>query len=204
MTIIAILIKQNSVTILLRLVRFLYPTDQELRTLAGVPKEKPKKGNKHSDNGKTPDVFHVPRNLGITLESAKVSSLDVIHLKFYTEFQWLLDFSLYASMVYILTEVINHRSTTNELISSIRNHFSYFFSSQVYNFFYPMKEEFNLSMLWCALVLGFSLYPFQSFFQSTDPSCEIQVQEMIDISRLYRRLNSQFNETCGFYYSNNI
>lgn len=112
------------------LVRFLYPTDQELRTLAGVPKEKPKKG-KHAENGKTGDVFHVPRNLGITLESTKVSSLDVIHLKFYTEFQWLLDFSIYASMVYVLTEV--------------------------YNYYYPTKEEFNLSMLWCSLVLGFSL-----------------------------------------------
>ncbi|XP_046740679.1 transmembrane protein 161B isoform X1 [Diprion similis] len=112
------------------LIRYLYPTDQELRMLAGVPKEKPKKG-KHAENGKTPDVFHVPRNLEISLESAKVSSLDVIHLKFYTEFQWLLDFSLYASLVYILTEV--------------------------YTYYYPMKEEFNLSMLWCTLVIGFSL-----------------------------------------------
>ncbi|XP_048507408.1 transmembrane protein 161B isoform X2 [Athalia rosae] len=112
------------------LIRYLYPTDQELRALAGVPKDKPKKG-KHAENGKNGEVFHVPRNLEITLESAQVSSLDVIHLKFYTEFQWLVDFSLYASMVYILTEV--------------------------YNYYYPMKEEFNLSMLWCTLVLGFAL-----------------------------------------------
>lgn len=87
-----------------RLKRYQYPTDQQLRTLAGVPKEKPKKG-KHSENGKVGDVFHVPRNLDIKLESAKITALDVIHLKYYTEYQWLLDFSVYAVIVYILTEV---------------------------------------------------------------------------------------------------
>lgn len=111
------------------LTRYLHPTDQQLRTLAGVPREKPKKG-KHSENGKVADVFHVPRNLDIQLESAKVTMLDVVHLKYYTEFQWLLDFSLYAIIVYILTEV--------------------------YNSFYPIKDEINLSILWCTVVLGFA------------------------------------------------
>lgn len=85
----------------------MYPTDQQLRTLAGVPKEKPKKG-KHTENGKVGDVFHVPRNLDITLESAKITTLDVVHLKYYTECQWLLDFSIYATAVYIMTEVGNY------------------------------------------------------------------------------------------------
>ncbi|XP_015596246.1 transmembrane protein 161B isoform X2 [Cephus cinctus] len=83
------------------------------------------------ENGKIGDTFHVPRNLNITLESAKVMPLDVVHLKFYTEYQWLLDFSVYAGLVYILTEVYNH--------------------------LYPIKDEINLSILWCALVLGFAL-----------------------------------------------
>ena len=86
------------------LTRFLYPTDQELRTLAGIPKEKPKKG-KHAENGKLADVFQVPRNLDVTLENAKVSTLDVVHLKFYTDYVWLMDFSIYAGIVYTLTEV---------------------------------------------------------------------------------------------------
>lgn len=111
------------------LTRYLYPTDQQLRTLAGVPKEKPKRG-KHSENGKVGDVFHVPRNLDIQLESAQVTALDVVHLKYYTEYQWLLDFSLYATIVYILTEV--------------------------YNYLYPIKDEINLSVLWCLVVLGFA------------------------------------------------
>nr|XP_012153345.1 PREDICTED: transmembrane protein 161B isoform X1 [Megachile rotundata] len=111
------------------LTRYLYPTDQQLRTLAGVPKEKLKK-SKHMENGKVGDVFHVPRNLNITLESVKITTLDVVHLKYYTEYQWLLDFSVYATAVYIITEL--------------------------YNYLYPIKDEINLSMLWCSLVLGFA------------------------------------------------
>lgn len=87
-----------------RLTRYLYPTDQQLRALAGVPKEKPKRG-KYSENGKVGDVFHVPRNLDIKLESARITSADVVHLKYYTDYQWLLDFSVYAIIVYVLTEV---------------------------------------------------------------------------------------------------
>ncbi|XP_043287201.1 transmembrane protein 161B [Venturia canescens] len=113
------------------LTRYLYPTDQELRTLAGVPREKPKKGRQHMENGKSTDTFHIPRNLEVTLESTAITSLDVIHLKFYTEFQWLLDFSIYATIVYTLTEIWNN--------------------------FYPIEDEINLSILWCVLVLGFSL-----------------------------------------------
>ncbi|XP_076301078.1 transmembrane protein 161-like emei [Lasioglossum baleicum] len=111
------------------LTRYLYPTDQQLRSLVGVPKEKPKKG-KHTENGKVADVFQVPRNLDITLEGVKITTLDVVHLKYYTEYQWLLDFSVYAAAVYALTEV--------------------------YNYFYPIRDEINLSMLWCSLVLGFA------------------------------------------------
>ncbi|XP_018057733.1 PREDICTED: transmembrane protein 161B [Atta colombica] len=111
------------------LTRYLYPTDQQLRALAGVPKEKPKRG-KHNENGKVGDVFHVPRNLDIKLESAKITILDVVNLKYYTEYQWLLDFSVYAIIVYILTEV--------------------------YNYLYPIKDEINLSILWCVVVLGFA------------------------------------------------
>ncbi|XP_012283335.1 transmembrane protein 161B [Orussus abietinus] len=111
------------------LTRYLYPTDSELRTLAGVPKEKPKKG-KHAENGRIGDVFQVPRSLDVTLQSTKLTPLDVVHLKFYLEYQWLLDFSVYAVIVYILTEI--------------------------YSYFYPLKDEINLSMLWCTMALLFA------------------------------------------------
>lgn len=128
--------------------RYLYPTDEELRALAGVPRDKSKgkKGGRNVENGKTAETFHIPRNLDIQLEVAKVTAQDVIHLKFYTEYQWLLDFALYSSMVYILTEIYHAVS--------------------------PPKDEVNLSMLWCFLVVGFSVKLLLSltlqYFQSQE------------------------------------
>lgn len=90
------------------LIRYLYPTNSELRELANIPKDKTKnKKGKHVDNGKLNDEsFHVLRNLDLTLETTKVGPLDVVHLRYYTEYQWLLDFALYSATVYILTEVM--------------------------------------------------------------------------------------------------
>lgn len=121
------------------LIRYLYPTDSELRQLANVPKDKPKqkKSGKNAANGK-PDTFHVPRSLNVELETAKVTRLDVIHLKYYSDYQWLLDFAVYSIAVYIITEV--------------------------YQTFFPLKDEINLSMMWCTLVLIFAVYPLQSRF----------------------------------------
>lgn len=118
------------------LIRYLYPTDAELRLLANVPKDKgkPKKNNK---NGvQKPDTFHIPRNLDVQLETAKVTSLDVIHLKYYTDYQWLMDFVVYSAVVYVITEV--------------------------YQAFFSLKDEVNLSMMWCTLVLIFAVYPFDA------------------------------------------
>ncbi|XP_054280443.1 transmembrane protein 161B [Macrosteles quadrilineatus] len=117
------------------LIRYLYPTNDELKTLARVPKEKPKgkkdHRGKYAENGKSgPETFHIPRNLDIELETAKVTDLDVIHLRYFGEYQWLLDFAVYALCVYVITEV--------------------------YTFYLPLKEEVNLSMLWCLLVLFFA------------------------------------------------
>ncbi|KAF6206177.1 hypothetical protein GE061_017403 [Apolygus lucorum] len=123
------------------LVRYLYPTDSELRQLAGVPKEinKKKKDKRHHENGhiSSSQVFHVPRNLNLELENAKVGILDVIHLRFFQDYQMLLDFALYSMIVYVLTEI-----------------FSYFM---------PLKDEINLSMVWCLLVILFSTYPLMNF-----------------------------------------
>ncbi|XP_067000369.1 transmembrane protein 161B [Anabrus simplex] len=115
------------------LIRYLYPTDDELRALAGVPKDKAKgkKGGRYIENGKTGDTFHIPRSLDVQLETTKVTPLDVVHLRYYTEYQWLVDFALYSTIVYIATEV--------------------------YQYFFPLKDEINLSMLWCFLVVGFAL-----------------------------------------------
>lgn len=89
------------------LMRYLHPTDEALKTLAGVPKDKSK--GKHKERNHS---FHVPRSLDIELETVKISQLDVVHLRYFTEYQWLVDFSLYAAFVYILSEVRNKLNST--------------------------------------------------------------------------------------------
>ncbi|CAH2071913.1 unnamed protein product, partial [Iphiclides podalirius] len=113
------------------LYRYLYPDNSELKTLAGVPKVKPKgkKGGKTEQNGKL-ETFHVPRSLDLQLETAPVTPLDVVHLRFYAEYLWIVDFSLYTSIVYVMSEM--------------------------YTTIFPLKDEFNLSMVWCLLVVLFS------------------------------------------------
>lgn len=89
--------------------RYLHPTDDELRKLSGVPREKAKskkdkQRNGHVDQGKS-STFHIPRSLDIQLETVGISPYDIVHLRYYTEYQWLVDFSLYASIVYVVSEV---------------------------------------------------------------------------------------------------
>lgn len=115
------------------LVRYLYPTDVELKQVANIPnKQKPKRNKIGVQNGKT-EIFHVPRNIDIELDTTNITPLDVIHLRFYTEYQWLVDFSMYACVVYIITEI--------------------------YQNYFPLKDEMNLSMMWSSLVLIFAMYP---------------------------------------------
>lgn len=103
-----------------------------LLNISGVPKFKGKKDSKHKNGFEDKaETFHVPRNLDIQLETAKISPLDVIYLRYYSEYQWLVDFSLYTGIVYLLSEC--------------------------YHYFFPLKDEINLSMLWCFLVILFAL-----------------------------------------------
>ncbi|XP_072396215.1 transmembrane protein 161B [Diabrotica undecimpunctata] len=116
------------------LIRYLYPTDSELRELANIPKEKSKnrKNPKAQTNGKTTvDTFHIPRSLDIKLDSIKITRQDVIHIRYYTEYQWLVDFSVYAAVIYGATEL--------------------------YQVWFPLKNEINLSMVWCFLVILFAI-----------------------------------------------
>nr|XP_023013091.1 transmembrane protein 161B [Leptinotarsa decemlineata] len=116
------------------LVRYLYPTDSELRQLANIPKDKSKgkKNSKTQANGKsTVETFHIPRSLDIKLDNVKITSLDVIHLRYYLEYQWLVDFSVYALIVYVTTEL--------------------------YQSWFPLKGEINLSMIWSLLVILFAM-----------------------------------------------
>lgn len=135
------------------LFRYLHPTDDELRTKGGVPKERPAKGkNKQHQNGVgngtggTSHQFHIARSIEVELETSPVLERDVIHLRYFTEYQWLVDFSVYAGIVYVCSEI--------------------------FHYFYPLKQEVNLSMVWCLLVIFFSLKLLSSltvlYFQSEE------------------------------------
>lgn len=108
------------------LTRYLHPTDDELRKLSGVPREKGKgkkdKRNGHQANGERSSTFHIPRSLDIRLDTLPISPYDIVHLRFYTEYQWLVDFSLYSAIVYTVSEVTARKSSfflTVQLIMSM-------------------------------------------------------------------------------------
>ena len=122
------------------LVRYLHPSDDQLRVHAPAPKleKKDKKKQRHQEqkngangasNGGT---FNIPRNTDIQLETAPVDLTDVVQLRYYTEYQWLMDFSVYSMITYILSEI--------------------------YIAILPEKSstEANLSLVWVLLVILFT------------------------------------------------
>lgn len=133
--------------VLTRLIRYLHPRTEEIKLSANIKSSTPnssnsqsnsstskanKRRNKH-DKGdhSTSNGILVPKNIEITLEAERINDLDLIQLQYYTEYQWLLDFSLCAFFVYALTEL--------------------------YYFLFPRTQDFNLSLVWCTLVILFSL-----------------------------------------------
>ncbi|XP_077993092.1 transmembrane protein 161B-like [Glandiceps talaboti] len=117
------------------LIRYLHPSDEELRKVAGLATSNNMKSKGRRDRKGMKEVedktFTVPRNVGVQLETAPIHTIDAIQLHYYTEFQWLLDFSMCAMIVYIITEIY-------------------------YEAVQP-KCEFNLSLVWILLVIIFSL-----------------------------------------------
>jgi len=122
------------------LVRYIHPSDEELKQYAPAPlrdKKDKKKGRSGDKSGQAQSTsngtFNVPRNIEIELEKAPVSLTDILQLRFYSEYQWLVDFSLYTLIVYVLTEV--YLTVLPERAA---------------------QETGNLSLVWCCLVLMFA------------------------------------------------
>lgn len=116
-----------------RLVRYLHPTDDELRMLGGIPKSAGKtKGKRNRERPSDENLqFMLPRSLEVPLESTLVKRTDMLQLRFYPEYQWLVDFAACSLAVYLMTEL--------------------------YYYLFQGKDEVNLSLLWCLLVIAFSL-----------------------------------------------
>ncbi|XP_050431947.1 transmembrane protein 161B [Adelges cooleyi] len=175
------------------LVRYLYPTDKELRQLLGLKKKDSKL--KKNDNI---DMFQIPKNLDIQLQNQPIQEHEIYQLRYFMEYQWLVNFSLYAVLVYISTEV--------------------------YSYYSSIVNEINLSMLWCAIVIVFAfkilmsltLEYFRGGFESSGERSTVIVAAfvylvvvmiilIIDESKLDVRLDTaykSFNESSIEFLSN--
>ncbi|KAI1900420.1 hypothetical protein AGOR_G00049760 [Albula goreensis] len=106
-----------------------HPTEDELRSLAGKQQKgknkKDRKYNGHIDN----KPLTIPKDIDLQLETKSISEVDTLALHYFPEFQWLVDFTVAATIVYLITEV-----------------------------YYSLAEpsgEMNISVVWCLLVLAF-------------------------------------------------
>lgn len=115
-----------------RLIRYLLPSNDELKKEAGLinsnTKGKLKKDEK--DLLKKQD-FKISKKLDFPLYAETIKSNQIFNLPFYPDYQWLTDFSLFAIFVYV--------------------------ASEFYFYFNPKSQEINLSLIWCCLVLAFVL-----------------------------------------------
>ncbi|XP_064152567.1 transmembrane protein 161B [Anguilla rostrata] len=106
-----------------------HPTEDELRSLAGKQQKgknkKERKYNGHIDN----KPLTIPKDIDLQLETKTISEVDTLALHYFPEFQWLVDFTVAATIVYLITEIY-------------------------YSLFEP-SGEMNISVVWCLLVLAF-------------------------------------------------
>ncbi|NXH37796.1 T161A protein, partial [Dicaeum eximium] len=115
------------------LYRYKHPSDEELCALAG--KQRPKGRRDRRSNGVTEDKpLSVPRDINLQLATSPITAVDALVLRYFLEYQWFVDFSVYAGAVYVFSE-------------------GYFCLVS------PAREP-NLGVLWCLLTLVFSVKIF--------------------------------------------
>ncbi|KAF7687404.1 transmembrane protein 161B [Silurus meridionalis] len=107
-----------------------HPTEDELRSLAGkhqkgAKNKKDRKYNGHIEN----KPLTVPKDIDLQLETKCIAEVDTLALHYFPEFQWLVDFTVAATAVYLITEL-------------------YFCVAEP-------NGEMNISVVWSLLVLAF-------------------------------------------------
>uniref|UniRef100_A0AAR2LG86 Transmembrane protein 161B n=1 Tax=Pygocentrus nattereri TaxID=42514 RepID=A0AAR2LG86_PYGNA len=107
-----------------------HPTEDELRSLAGKHQKggknkKDRKYNGHIDN----KPLTIPKDIDLQLETKCIAEVDTLALHYFPEFQWLVDFTVAATAVYLITEL-------------------YFCMAEP-------SGEMNISVIWSLLVLAF-------------------------------------------------
>lgn len=146
------------------LVRYLHPSDEELRSLIGKNAVSSNKGKVRkgaaSDSRKRQSnaaaavnniddvkTFTVPCNVDVHLTKATIEEIDLLPQFLYHDYKWLIDFSFCAAVINVLVEIL-----------------AYLFP-EIYT------QELNLGLVWNCLVIFFAMYPL--YFR---PTCRSTVQ----------------------------
>ncbi|XP_063313366.1 transmembrane protein 161A [Pelobates fuscus] len=112
------------------LFRYKHPTEDALRALAG--KQKPKAKRERRVNGVADEKpLTVPRDIDLHLDTQPITTIDALVLRYFLEYQWFIDFSLYSTIIYLFTE-------------------GYFCLVDA-------QDEFNIGVLWCLMTVLFSI-----------------------------------------------
>ncbi|KAM7012108.1 transmembrane protein 161A [Tautogolabrus adspersus] len=111
------------------LFRFKHPSEGELCALAGKQMPKQSKRDRRQNGENKP--LTVPKDIDLHLDKAPVNALDALVLRFFLEYQWLIDFAVYALGVFLFTECY-------------------------YNVV-DARKEVNIGAIWCVLTVLFSL-----------------------------------------------
>ncbi|XP_040977188.1 transmembrane protein 161B-like isoform X1 [Aquila chrysaetos chrysaetos] len=86
-----------------------------------------RKYNGHIEN----KPLTIPKDIDLHLETKSVTERDTIALHYFPEYQWLVDFTAAATVVYVVTEA--------------------------YCSIMKPSQEMNISVVWCLLVLAFAV-----------------------------------------------
>uniref|UniRef100_A0A672YY29 Transmembrane protein 161A n=1 Tax=Sphaeramia orbicularis TaxID=375764 RepID=A0A672YY29_9TELE len=111
------------------LFRFKHPSEGELCALAG--KQMPKQNRRDRRQNGENKPLTVPKDIDLHLEKAPVNVIDALVLRFFLEYQWLIDFAVYAAGVFMFTEC--------------------------YYSVVDASKEVNIGAIWCVLTVLFGL-----------------------------------------------
>ncbi|XP_014823263.1 PREDICTED: transmembrane protein 161A [Poecilia mexicana] len=111
------------------LFRFKHPSEGELFALAG--KQMPKQNRRDRRQNGESKPLTVPKDIDLHLEKAPVNVMDALVLRFFLEYQWLVDFAVYAMGVFLFTEC--------------------------YYSVVDASKEVNIGAIWCVLTVVFGL-----------------------------------------------
>ncbi|XP_039723889.1 transmembrane protein 161A isoform X3 [Pteropus medius] len=115
------------------LFRYKHPSEEELRALAG--KQRPRGRRERWANGYSEEKpLCVPRDAPFQLETCPLTAVDALVLRFFLEYQWFVDFAVYAGGVYLFTEA--------------------------YYYMLGPARETNIAVFWCLVTIAFSIKVF--------------------------------------------